>query len=78
MRVLSLLGLSQLPLLSDPPPGRSTVVMANRPEFSFKEGTDLFTPKDLIELARPGTGVANEPGDLVLVPISQYSFDDKK
>jgi len=52
--------------------------MHNRPEFTFKEGADVFTPKDLIGLARPGTGTANEVGDLVLVPVSKYSFDEKK
>jgi dipeptidyl aminopeptidase/acylaminoacyl peptidase len=47
-------------------------------EFAFKEGPDLFSPQDLVELARPGTGVANLAGDLVLVPVSKYSFADKK
>jgi len=46
--------------------------------FRFKEGSDLFTPKDLVELSRPGPGVANVPGDLILVPVSRYSFEDKK
>lgn len=52
--------------------------MPNRPEFKFKEGPDVFSPKDLIELARPGAGVANTPGDLALVSMSKYSFEDKK
>lgn len=52
--------------------------MPNRPEFSFKEGADVFTPKDLVGLARPGTGLANDAGDLVLVPVSKYDFDEKK
>jgi len=46
--------------------------------FRFKEGSDVFTPKDLVELSRPGPGVANVPGDLILVPVSKYSFEDKK
>ena len=46
--------------------------------FKLEEGSDLFTPKDLIELSRPGPGVANVPGDLILVPVSKYSFADKK
>lgn len=46
--------------------------------FALKEGADIFSPKNLVELGRPGTGVANEPGDLVLVPYSKYSFKDKK
>lgn len=48
------------------------------PQFAFKEGSDIFSPKDLVELKRPGTGAANDAGDLVLVPISKYSFEDKK
>lgn len=46
--------------------------------FRFKEGSGLFTPKDLIELSRPGAGVANAPGDLILVSVSKYSFEDNK
>ncbi|EIM85929.1 alpha/beta-hydrolase [Stereum hirsutum FP-91666 SS1] len=52
--------------------------MTSTKEFNFKAGADVFTPKDLIELARPGTGLANPDGDLVLVPVSKYSFEDKK
>jgi hypothetical protein len=74
---LSLLGLStQLPLLQKPLPESS--VMPNRSEFSFKEGPEVFSPKDFIQLARPGTGVANEDADLVLLPVSKYSFEAKK
>lgn len=47
-------------------------------DFEFKSGEDVFTPKDLVELPRPGTGAANDVGDLVLVPLSKYSFKDKK
>lgn len=46
--------------------------------FAFKAGNDRFTPQDLVELPRPGAGVANAAGDLVLVPVSKYSFSDKK
>ncbi|KAE9393265.1 alpha/beta-hydrolase [Gymnopus androsaceus JB14] len=52
--------------------------MTTQSSFQFKEGSDVFTPKDLVELARPGTGVANHAGDLVLVPVSKYSFEDKE
>jgi len=54
------------------------VAHGTKPTFRFKEGSDVFTPKDLIELSRPGSGVANVPGDLILVPVSKYSFEDKK
>lgn len=73
----SLLGLTaQLPFqryLQD-----TTGVMQIKPEFTFKEGADVFAPKDLVGLGRPGTGVANDAGDLVLVPFSKYSFEEKK
>jgi hypothetical protein len=73
---LSLLGLfTQLPLLQNPLPDMPNKSVS---EFSFKEGADVFSPKDLIQLARPGAGVANEDADLVLVPVSEYSFEEKK
>lgn len=46
--------------------------------FQFKEGADVFTPKDLVELGRPGVGVANHAGDFVIIPYSKYSFEEKK
>jgi hypothetical protein len=47
--------------------------------FAFKEGPEIFSPKDMLELARPGMGLANPgAGDLVLVPVSKYSFESKK
>ncbi|THU96790.1 hypothetical protein K435DRAFT_778448, partial [Dendrothele bispora CBS 962.96] len=48
-----------------------------RDEFQFKEGANVFTPKDAIELQRPGVGIANDAGDWVLVSYSQFSFEDK-
>jgi hypothetical protein len=54
------------------------VAHGTKPAFKFKEGSDVFTPKDLVGLSRPGPGVANVPGDLILVPVSKYSFADKK
>jgi hypothetical protein len=47
-------------------------------EFELKTGNDRFSPKDLIELPRPDTGKANAAGDLVLVSVSKYSFEDKE
>ena len=75
----ALLGFAgQLPLLSRPPPNISSCNMSTRTEFRFKSDRDRFTPKNLIELPRPGAGTANAAGDLVLVPVSKYSFADKK
>ncbi|KAG7442969.1 alpha/beta-hydrolase [Guyanagaster necrorhizus] len=60
-------------------PLSSPVTTMNAPStFAFKEGPDVFSPKDLVELGRPGTGVANPAGDLVLVPYNKYSSKDKK
>lgn len=60
------------------PADNSMVSKGAKDAFRFKEGSDVFTPKDLIELSRPGPGVANVPGDLILVPVSKYSFENKK
>ncbi|KAG9005435.1 hypothetical protein FRB93_009741 [Tulasnella sp. JGI-2019a] len=61
----------------------TTLLPVNRPhryrQFEFKDGPDVFSPKDLIQLPRPGNGIIN-PGeeDLVLVSVSQHSFETKK
>lgn len=47
-------------------------------DFAFKTGADVFTPRDLVELPRPGEGVPNPVGDLVLVSVSTYSFKSNK
>ncbi|KAF7346501.1 Dipeptidyl-peptidase 5 [Mycena sanguinolenta] len=76
----SLLGLSaQVAFKSDvPSPSRMAPSRIQNNNFALKEGANIFAPKDLVELGRPGAGVANAPGDLVLVPFSKYSFKDKK
>jgi dipeptidyl aminopeptidase/acylaminoacyl peptidase len=48
------------------------------PKFAVKEGPDIFSPKDLIQLGRPGQGVANPDGDFALVPYSKHSLEEKK
>ncbi|KAJ7442681.1 Alpha/Beta hydrolase protein [Mycena latifolia] len=80
---LSLLGLStQVAFKSDVQPGLSrnasmAPTRAQKSDFALKE-TGVFSPQDMLELARPSAGVANLPGDLVLVPFSVYSFKEKK
>ncbi|KAF9013539.1 alpha/beta-hydrolase [Cyathus striatus] len=77
----TLLGLStqlQSFFSSSPHPTPETKAMAGNPDFAFKEGADVFSPKDLVELGRPGAAVANLAGDLALVSFSKYSFDEKK
>ena len=54
------------------------MVVAATQDFAFKEGADIFSPKDLVQLPRAGAGVANPSGDLVFVPVSQYALKDKK
>ncbi|KAJ3491680.1 hypothetical protein NLI96_g535 [Meripilus lineatus] len=79
---ISILGLTaQVPLLNQSPqsPAANNIpAMAKPDDFVLKQGSDVFSPPDLIALARPGTGVANPSGDLVLVPVSKYSVDEKK
>ena len=43
-------------------------------------GADSRTARqlDLVELARPGDGVANDAGDLILISLSKYSVKEKK
>ena len=52
--------------------------LSSEQDFSFKEGPAVFSPKDLVQLARPGSGAANPEGDLLIVSVSKYSFEDKK
>ncbi|ETW81653.1 serine peptidase S9 [Heterobasidion irregulare TC 32-1] len=76
---ISLFGLAaQIPFQSSNPPLESARTMSTIKEFKLRTGDDVFTPKDLVELARPGAGVANLAGDLALIPVSKYSFDTKK
>ncbi|KAJ6585138.1 alpha/beta-hydrolase [Mycena capillaripes] len=77
---MSLLGLSTQVAFKSDVQASSRMASGRIQNFNFalKEGADIFSPKNLVELGRPGTGVANEPGDLVLVPYSKYSLKDKK
>ncbi|KAJ6605658.1 Alpha/Beta hydrolase protein [Mycena sp. CBHHK59/15] len=60
------------------PDGQATLATFKHHEFAVKEAAHIFAPKDLAELARPGPGVANNAGDLVLVPYSKFSLEDRK
>jgi len=72
----TLLGLSAQVPLQNHLQGPSSV-MKTKAEFVLQDGANVFTPKDLVELSRPGVGVANDVGDLVLVPVAKYSFQRK-
>ena len=70
--------LSDTQILFHKPADSSMTAHNIKATFKLKDGSDVFSPKDLVELSRPGPGVANVPGDLILVPVSKYSFEDKK
>ncbi|KAJ7695681.1 Alpha/Beta hydrolase protein [Mycena rosella] len=74
----SLLSLSAAQTILQPRGTQTSLRAASNLQYALKEASDVFSPKDLVELERPGTGVANDEGDLVLVPYSKYSFDEKK
>ncbi|KAJ7644021.1 Alpha/Beta hydrolase protein [Roridomyces roridus] len=46
--------------------------------FTLKEAADVLSPKNMLELGRPGAAVANDAGTLALIPFSKYSFKDNK
>jgi hypothetical protein len=77
---ISLLGLAAQVPLEPPPAGPSVDMVAGYgvKDFSFKEGPNIFSPIDLVQLPRPGAGSANPGGDLFIVPVSKYSSKDKK
>jgi hypothetical protein len=79
---LPLLGMSvQIPLETSPPASDAiTPAMARRlnPGFKLKEGANVLSPKEMLELPRPAAAMVNTAGDLFLVPVSKYSFEEKK
>lgn len=46
--------------------------------YTQRSMSSPFTPKELLELPRPGTAKANATGDLGLLPVSQHSFESNK
>lgn len=46
--------------------------------FALRSGVGIFSPQDMLSLPRPGDPLANAAGDLALVSISQFSFDDRE
>jgi hypothetical protein len=47
-------------------------------DFTLKESADALSPQDMLTLPRPGAPLPNDIGDLALVPVSTYSFQDRK
>ncbi|KAG6377061.1 Alpha/Beta hydrolase protein [Boletus reticuloceps] len=58
------------------PPGSPLTAMPE--EFALKSTPDILSPQDMLALPRPSAPLPNPAGDLALIPISQYSFDDRK
>lgn len=50
----------------------------NMDGFKVKDGDDVLSPFKMLELPRPQSAIANAEGSLALVPVSQYSFEDRK
>ncbi|KAG0693533.1 hypothetical protein DFH29DRAFT_1007210 [Suillus ampliporus] len=86
MRILPFLQLAfaaQVPLYySSTPPASHTPQIAQmataKPDFTLTEGTNALSPQDMLTLPRPGAPLPNDVGDLAIVPISTYSFQDRK
>ncbi|KAG8933244.1 hypothetical protein FRC01_010233 [Tulasnella sp. 417] len=57
---------------------KPAIQRAGSTQFELKSSADVLSPKDLLSMPRPGQGVANPDGDLIIVPVSQYSFETKK
>ena len=45
---------------------------------SAKHGSNVLSIEEFTELSRPGVGVANEIGDLVLVSVSKFSVEERQ
>lgn len=50
----------------------------NMDDFKLKHGHGVFTPKDMLELPRPGAATPNPHGDLAFMVVSHYSFEKKR
>ncbi|KAJ7784419.1 Alpha/Beta hydrolase protein [Mycena metata] len=72
----SLLGLSAVQTAFQSPAAHTkALTRTSNNNFALKDAHDVFSPRNLIELGRPGLGVANDAGDLVLVPYSQFALE---
>ncbi|KAG9315813.1 Alpha/Beta hydrolase protein [Chiua virens] len=47
-------------------------------EFALKATPEVLSPQAMLTLPRPGAPLPNPAGDLALIPVSRYSFDDRK
>ncbi|KAH7921310.1 alpha/beta-hydrolase [Leucogyrophana mollusca] len=73
--VLSVFGLATQNSFTSQP---ASAVASSQTSLTYKQDATTFTAKDLLELTRPGTPLANPVGDLALVSVDSYSFEDNK
>lgn len=82
MRILPFLQLgfaAQVPLYSSSiPPAPVPQIPQMATDFILSEGANALSPQDMLTLPRPGAPLPNDIGDLAIVPISTYSFQDRK
>ncbi|KAG1822832.1 Alpha/Beta hydrolase protein [Suillus subaureus] len=82
MRILPFLQLgfaAQVPLYySSISPASAPQIPQMATDFTLSEGANALSPQDMLTLPRPGVPLPNDIGDLAIVPISTYSFQDRK
>jgi len=47
-------------------------------DFNFIEGNNVFSPRDLVQLPRPGNGIINPGNDLAIVPVSVFEGSENQ
>ncbi|KAG2028627.1 hypothetical protein BDR03DRAFT_1019557, partial [Suillus americanus] len=71
---------AQVPLSSISPASAPQIpqMATAKSDFTLSEGANALSPQDMLTLPRPGAPLPNDIGDLAIVPISTYSFQDRK
>jgi hypothetical protein len=83
MRILPFLHVgfaAQVPLYASsiPPTSSPQQTPQMATDFTLSESPNALSPQDMLTLPRPGVPLPNDIGDLAIVPISTYSFQDRK
>lgn len=77
MRLLgALLGLVLLP--ASPPSPCLPSAMSSPDPFQLVARPAVLSPGDMLALPRPGPPQPNPAGDLALVAVTEWSFDDRE
>lgn len=74
MRTMLALTWASLALLASATPAQIPL----KAPSTMNSKSKAFTPKELLELERPGVGAPNPTGDLALIGVSKYSFEHDK